>query len=766
MRPAATNTQRVPLSCYAVPDRQGGTYNARMQSGSPVSPRSSTDRPVGASAVRGAGAPSPLEKPVQYVRGVGPTRARHLAELNIHTIGDLLWHFPFRFEDQGRPQPIDSLLLDEPATVVAVVESVRYRGGYGQSNINATVHDGTGKMFVTWFNAGYMRDRLERGQVLRLHGKVGMHQDHAQMVNPSVEWLDPDDDPKNWDYARLVPIYRASARLTSAQIARLVDAALQEGLPAIEETLPADLLAQRGLPGLREAVRAMHQPRDMAEWAAARRRMAYEELFLMQLAISLQRRFTAERAAAPVLTNTEEIDARIRRRFPFPLTPAQDRVVREIAADLGRSRPMTRLLQGDVGSGKTVVALYAALLAVANRRQVAILAPTEVLAAQHFAGIEKFLAGSRVTRCLLTGKVPPAERERALRAIATGQMNLVVGTQALLESKVQFHSLGLVIVDEQHKFGVMQRATIRGKARAPGRASGGATPRADRRVQPRSIPHYLVMTATPIPRTLSMTVFGDLDVSIIDQLPPGRQPIVTRIVGEKDEPQAWAEVRRRIAAGEQAYIVYPLVEESEALDLKAATAEVDHVRELLPGVEVGLLHGRMRQAAKAAVMREFARGKLGALVSTTVIEVGVDVPNATVMVIQHAERYGLAALHQLRGRVGRGSKPSICLLMSDNRSELAQRRLSILCETTDGFRIAEEDLKIRGPGELLGTRQHGWPEFTVANLVEDVDLLMQARDDAAAMVRDDERLTDVGHGPLRAELRRRFRDKVAFIDVG
>jgi ATP-dependent DNA helicase RecG len=672
--------------------------------------------------------------------------------LGINIVGDLLEYFPFRHEDQGRPQTIDSLLLDTPATVIGAVQSVSVRGMFRNQTVNARVRDGTGELLVTWFNAPYLHDKLEKGQILRLYGTVGVHRDLAQMTNPRVQWLNPDEDPAKWDHPRLVPVYSGTEKLNSQQIARFVETALVEALPAAGETLPEPILARHAFVGRADAIRAMHQPRTLEEIAPARRRLAYEELFLMQLAITLQRRWAATHARAPLLPVTPKIDEHIRRRFPFQLTAAQNRVIEQIVGDMASERPMTRLLQGDVGSGKTVVALYAALVAVADKHQCAILAPTEVLATQHFASIERYLAGSRVRRCLLTGRTTQAQRKDMLATIDAGNMDLIVGTQALLEQKVKFGRLGLVVVDEQHKFGVSQRATLRDKHRQPGKML--------------SVPHYLVMTATPIPRTLSMTVFGDLDVSVIKELPPGRQPIVTRLVRPKDEHAAWTEVRRRIAYGEQAYVVYPLVEESDALDLKAATLEVTHVaQDLLPGARVGLLHGRMKNAEKNAVMREFASGRLDVLVSTTVIEVGVDVPNATVMVIEHAERYGLSALHQLRGRVGRGTKPSICFLFSDGQGEIASRRLGVLCKTTDGFRIAEEDLKIRGPGELLGTRQHGWPEFRLANLIEDTDLLMQARDDAAGIVQEDPQLVRK-YGALRTELRRKFRDKVAFIDVG
>jgi len=706
-----------------------------------------------------------LDRPVQFIRGVGPHRAKLLAGLGIETVHDLIHYYPFRYEFQDKPRPIDSLVLDEPATIIGVVQRVRYRP-IRKRGIHSALHvdlmDSTGRARIVWFNTPYLRDRVQPGQILRLHGKVGVDGDLAQLVNPSIEWLDEQADPASWNTARMVPVYRACEHLSSSQIARWVREVLDDALKQVEEPLPDGVRCDRGLMPRREALLAMHRPTDLVQVESARKRLAYEELFLMQLAIALQRRWTAYHARAPQLVVTPKIDERIRRRFPFPLTDAQNRAVEQIVVDMQRSRPMTRLLQGDVGSGKTVVALYAALVAVANRRQCAIMAPTSVLADQHFRSIEKYLAGSRVRRCLITGKTPKTHRRQWLKAIAEGRMDLVVGTQALLEEEVRFASLGLVVVDEQHKFGVAQRATIKGAVRR--RGAGHACPGGSRTPE---IPHYLVMTATPIPRTLSMTVFGDLDVSVIDRLPPGRQPIHTCLVAPEQEQAAWQQVRRRIAEGDQVYIVYPLVEESDSLDLKAATAEVEKVRrELLPGARVGLLHGRMKKNDKQAVMNDFAAHRLDVLVATTVIEVGVDVPNATVMVIQHAERYGLSALHQLRGRVGRGNKSSICLLFADARGETARRRLEVLCETTDGFRIAEEDLRIRGPGELLGTRQHGYPELRVANLVDDVALLMQARDDASKVVQEDPGLNAPAHVRLRAELRRRFRDKVAFIDVG
>jgi len=618
------------------------------------------------------------------------------------------------------------------------------------SAVFALVEDDTGECEIRWFNAPYMADRLEsmRGALVRVHGQVRASRRGAQFVNPRIEQAGPSVPAVAREGERLEPVYRAVENLPSRAIAAAVRACLPQALQEIEELFDDPYLAARRLARRRSAVERYHQPRSLDDIPIARRRIAYDELFLMQLAIALKRARALRSERAVPLPSSDEIDRRIRRRFPFPLTSAQDRAVREIVADLARLRPMNRLLQGDVGSGKTVVALYAALVAVANRQQCAIMAPTEVLAEQHFRNVEKYLAGSQVRRVLLTGRTAARTRAQAIRAVAAGEMDLVIGTQALLEKDVSFSSLALVIVDEQHKFGVAQRGTIRARAAE------------------NVMPHYLVMSATPIPRTLSMTVFGDLDVSIIDELPPGRQKVRTLWVGPDRYEEAWRLVRERLAAGEQAFIVYPLVEETEAMPLRAATKEVERIaRDVLPGVPVELLHGKMPGRKKQEVMHRFVSGRTRVLVATTVVEVGVDVPNATVMVIQHADRYGLAALHQLRGRVGRGDRPACCLLMADAAGGLAARRLSILCQTTDGFRIAEEDLRLRGPGEILGTQQHGWPELRVADLVADADLLDLARRDALELVRKDPGLTDPRHAALRRELLARFRHRLAWVDV-
>ncbi|MCB9865273.1 MAG: ATP-dependent DNA helicase RecG [Phycisphaerales bacterium] len=615
----------------------------------------------------------PLGMSVQFLRGVGPARAAAFAALGIETVADLLAHLPFRYDHIPKSVPIGHLRADVVATIVGGIRSVRASRGQTRGSIKAVVHDGTGACHVRWFNSSYLRDKLQVGQTIRLTGKVEDGDGKACFVNPAYRLLEPEEDPFADDGDAFVPVYPATAQLSSAAIRRVVAGALEQALPQIEEILPESLRAARQLPPRRTAVARMHAPTSLEDAGVARRRLAYDELLLMQLAMQLRRGQMRVARGAPRITTTPIVDERIRARLPFALTEAQERAVRAIAADLNSDQPMTRLLQGDVGSGKTAVAVYAALTTIASRGQVAMLLPTEVLAQQTFERLTAYLAGSRVRMALLTGGMPRAARAEALTALARGQIDIVAGTHALLEPDVHFRRLALVIVDEQHRFGVSQRARLREK--------GVRT-------------HYLVMTATPIPRTLAMTLYGDLDVTVIDALPPGRQPIATRLVGPGDPERsaAWDEVRRRLTAGEQAYIVYPLVEESEALDLKAATAEAENLRAgALAGFAVGLLHGRMSGPEKSAVIEEFRAGRLQALVSTTVIEVGVDVPAATVMVIEHAERYGLSQLHQLRGRVGRGDQPSCCLLMTELAGEPARQRLGVICATTDGFRIAEAD---------------------------------------------------------------------------
>jgi ATP-dependent DNA helicase RecG len=686
-----------------------------------------------------------LESPVQYVKGVGPRRASQLAELGIRTVRDLVEHYPFRYGVQEAARPIKDLVAGAEITIIGTLADVRFDRFRPRTPLRALVEDESGKCQVVWFKSPYLVEKLNLGDRLRLHGKVRAYGDGLQLVNPQVQWLG--GEPAGDEVAeRFEPVYPASAEISSRQIRQWTRIALPQVLGEFAEFYDAGFLRRRGLAGRQQALALIHQPSNGGDAAGARRRLAYDELLISQLALALKREHRRRSARATPIEVTPEIDRRIRARLHFTFTGAQDRVVEEIRADLGRAYPMNRLLQGDVGAGKTAIAVYAAMAAVARRLQTAILAPTEVLARQHFANVEQYLAESRVRRVLLLGGLPAAKRREICRRIAAGEIDLVIGTHALLEKEVRFASLGLVVIDEQHKFGVRQRSALRHKGLEP---------------------HLLTMSATPIPRSLAMTAFGELDISIIDELPPGRQPVTTRLVLPHRVEQAWAFVRRQLEAGRQAFVVYPLVEESDILPLRAATREADalsHGR--LRGHRVGLLHGKMKPAEKQTVMNAFRDHKLEVLVATTVIEVGVDVPNATVMLIQHAERYGLSQLHQLRGRIGRGRQPGYCLLMTDTDRPEARGRLEVLVRTSDGFEVAEEDLRHRGPGEMLGTRQHGQGGLRVAKLPEDLDLLEQAAKDARTLVAHDPGLREPQRAALRDELLRRHGRSLAWLDSG
>ncbi len=686
-----------------------------------------------------------LRDKVQYLPGVGPQRAALLGRLGIETIDDLLEHLPMRYE-RRECRTIEHLDEGMDATIVGQVTAVRRRSGRRGPTVSATLTDNTGRCSLSWFNAGWITDRLARGDILRASGKVTRFRDRPQLVNPRFTVLGAEAEPVDESApAEYEAVYPATLALSSRMIARLIGRNLDDLLELVVERYSAAYRAARDLVPRRAALEALHRPRSGEQMAQGRRRLAYDELLLLQLATTLARRHRLSGPAAEALTTTAHIDDRIRRRFPFRLTLAQDRAVEVIASDLAASRPMNRMLQGDVGCGKTVVALYAALVAVANRRQVAIMAPTELLADQHHRSVSQFLSDSRVRHGLLIGGLPSRRRGELLGAIEDGSMDIVIGTQALIQSDVRFDRLALVIVDEQHRFGVRQRATIRSKGPAP---------------------HYLVMTATPIPRTLAMTVFGDLDVTTIDALPPGRAGTTTRIARPPEHASVWEAVRERLAAGEQAYVVYPLVEESEHLAVRAATTEYERLkRDVFPEFSVGLLHGRMASDEREAVMTSFAAGRTLVLVCTTVIEVGIDVANATTLVVEHADRYGLSQLHQLRGRVGRADKPGHCFLMTDAPDGKDPRRLAVLARTSDGFAIAEEDLRLRGPGEMLGTRQHGLPDLRVADLVNDGELLRMAQRDADEIARADPHLHSTDHAVLRSVMLDRYSDRLGWLGV-
>ncbi len=685
-----------------------------------------------------------LDNSVQYLPGVGPSRAKHLALLGIRTVRELLEYFPFRHELIPRSVPIGALTEGVVATLIGTVHRVRGYGRAGNKTVYAELVDGTGTCRLRWFHSEHLLDRIKPGMILRLSGTIDVRSGLAGLTNPAIEFVDP-KEPLASDHDRWEPVYSGNAQFSSKQIARLVESVLDRAVSELTDALPEAIRTRRRLPPLATAITRYHRPTNATDVTIARRRLAFDELLLSQLAVQLARRMRMERASAAPVSVDERLDQRIRKRIPFRLTKGQERAIAEIRADLARAVPMNRLLQGDVGCGKTAVAVYAALAAIAKGHQVALLAPTEVLARQHSAKLAQYLKGSRVRTGFLSGASAPAERAATISALQKGDISLLIGTHAVLDKGVQFADLGLAIIDEQQKFGVSQRFAMRAKAKSP---------------------HVLVLSATPIPRTLAMTLLGDLDISTIEGLPPGRKPVRTRMVGPEEVENAWKFVRSRLERGEQAYVVYPLVEESENLDLRAATTEMEVLRRShFAGLEVGLLHGKMKAAAKEDVMRRFRAGDIRVLVTTIVIEVGVDVQSATVIAVQHADRFGLSQLHQLRGRVGRGAKESHCLLFADTKNETSLERLRVLCATDDGFRIAEEDLRLRGPGELLGTRQHGAPAFKVADLTRDTDLILQSREDAAQILASDPKLTDPRHRRLRAALVAQYGQSLRFIQV-
>ncbi len=670
-------------------------------------------------------APLTLDAPVTSLRGVGDRRARELARADVVTVGDLLLRLPFRYEDRSSLRPIAALAAGATASVTGTIArcGLRPTRRPGLSIFEALLRDGTGLLPVVWFNQRFLRDVFAVGRRVVLYGPVESRGlSGLQMTNPYYEFVDEGAAlAPGVHVGRIVPVYERLGVLTPKLLRSLVHDALAQ-VDHGDEPLPAEVLQRLALPGRAEALREVHFPPDGSDVAAlnrrqapAQRRLIFEEFFAFQVGIAWRRRQDeALRKPFPV-TVTDATRALARRVLPFALTPGQKQALGEIVTAMQRPRPMNRLLQGDVGSGKTIVALLAALVALDNGLQAALMAPTGILAEQHGRTVSDWLAPTRYGVRLLTAATPAAERRAIQAELRAGAPLLVVGTHALVEDPIAFSRLGFVVVDEQHRFGVLQRATLREKG---------------------LMPDVLVMTATPIPRTLAMTVYGDLDVSIIGDRPPGRTPVRTIARPEERREDVYALVRAELDAGHQAYVVYPLVEESGKIDVRAATQMADHLAaEVFPHHRVGLLHGRMPQEAKDRVMRAFGAGDLRVLVSTTVIEVGVDVPNATVMVVEHAERFGLAQLHQLRGRVGRGTSPASCILMFQSPlTGEARARLTALADSDDGFAIAEKDLELRGPGDVFGTRQSGMPHLRVGDPIRDRVLMELARDEARRWV--------------------------------
>ena len=699
-----------------------------------------------------------LASALQFLKGVGPRRAADLQRAGLHTIEDLLYRFPIRYEDRGHFQTIASLRPGVTASIVGEVVS----GGVRPTRrprfriFELLVRDGTGSLRAIWFNQPFLADVFHPHQRVILFGKMELTPHGLQMQSPEYEVLRQESDAAaegsdddTLHTGRIVPVYEKTGTLTTKMQRVLVHEALAQLPATLPDPIPAAVLERQQLVDRRRALQEVHFPPEGIAVdelnrfrSPAQRRLIFEEFFLFQLGLILRKRRSAEEQKPRAVQITDAIRDAVRRVLPFRLTGDQKKAIAEIVADMQRPTPMNRLLQGDVGSGKTIVALMAAVVAIENGFQVAFMAPTEILAEQHYITIRKLLEASRFRITLLTGSTPARQRREAQAELAAGSLHLAVGTHALVQDPIAFRELGLVVIDEQHRFGVMQRATLRSKGLHP---------------------DVLVMTATPIPRTLALTTYGDLDVSIMREMPPGRQPITTIAKPESRRDEIYDFVREQVDGGRQVYVIYPLVEESEKVDLKAATEMADHLaQEVFQAYRVALLHGRMKADAKERVMAAFARGEVDILVSTTVVEVGVDVANATVMLVEHAERFGLSQLHQLRGRVGRGAHASYCILLYQSPlSDQGRDRLKALTDTTDGFVIAERDLEQRGPGDFFGTRQSGMPTLRVGDLLRDHQLMEEARREAI------EALDDVRESAtLTALVRSGWEQRFGLVGVG
>jgi ATP-dependent DNA helicase RecG len=688
---------------------------------------------------------SALDKPAQYLKGVGPRRAQLLQRLGLETARDVLYHLPRRYEDASTVQPVGSL---EPGMDVAVVGRVVSKGVLptrkGLRIFQVMIRDASGYVECSWPGQPYLDRVIQRGDLLLLRGPVRFY--HGKQLQPREYEILAREGEETDSEGTVFPIYAATEGLTQRHLRRILDDNLSDLLPQAEteDVLPPELRARAGVPSLREALQLAHRPDSLADAERGRRRLALDELFMLQLLHARARHDATVGRTGIRFERNGRLVRPLYDSLPFSLTGAQRRVLKEISGDMESPRRMNRLLQGDVGAGKTVVALFAMLRAVENGYQAAMMAPTEILAEQHARTLRALLGDLPVSLQLLTGRMSGAERAEAESRIASGAAHIIVGTHTLIQEGMRFHRLGLGVVDEQHRFGVRQRLALT--------AGDGE-----------SSPDTLVMSATPIPRSLALTLYGDLDVSILDERPPGRQPVRTALRPRSAAESVIAFVRDEVAAGRQAYLVYPLVEDSETLELRSATEEYERLRAgPLAEVRLGLLHGQMAAEDKERVMLAFAAGELDILVCTTVIEVGIDVPNATVMVVEHAERFGLSQLHQLRGRVGRGAAESYCIVLSSNPE--AAERLGVFASTEDGFAIAEADLRLRGQGDLFGARQSGLPAFRFADLERDVELLTMARAEAQTMIGHDPELR--GDPRLRQALEARFGERARLFEAG
>ncbi len=686
---------------------------------------------------------------VQYIKGVGPAKKKLFEKLGIESVEDLLYFFPRRYEDRTNLVPLSLLKAgDFQAVSGRVLARGSRRSWYTKKHVyEMAVGDGQGKLFVVWFNQPYLDKYFSVGRQVILYGKVELYKNRLQMVSPEYEIIEREDDLK-LNMGRIVPVYPLTKGISQRYLRKVVFQCIEKHLKDMQDILPVWLRNKYRLSNIQRSLRNIHFPESFDSQESSHKRISFEEFFLFQISVMKRRMSIVTQkgyAHAIPLSLVNEFEA----AFPFSLTRAQQRVVREIAADMQKPAPMLRLLQGDVGSGKTVVALFGCLAAVRNNRQAALMAPTEILARQHASSLQALLEGTSFQDtkiALLISGMPKKQKEQVCRRLRDGEIDIMVGTHALLSEHVDFADLSFVVIDEQHKFGVRQRALLTSK---------GANP------------DVMVMTATPIPRTLSLTLFGDLDVSTIDEMPKNRGKVVTQLYTAEQSGEVYRLVREKVRQGEQAYIVYPIVETSEKLDLKAAQAMFEHFQEHdFKGLKIGLAHGQMKRAQSDEVVAQFKRHEIQILVATTILEVGIDVPNASIMVIEHAERFGLSQLHQLRGRIGRGRKDSVCYLLADPGTQDGNARLDAILSSTDGFKIAEQDLLIRGPGQYFGRHQHGLNELRFANPATQVDILELARKEAEDLVHRDVNLRDRQNILLKQTILERYPTYLSHVQAG
>ena len=697
-----------------------------------------------------------LSTPIQYVKGIGPKLARLFEKKGIRTIEDALYFLPRAYEDRRHLRKITDLEAGKRQTGFGeILLSGMAFFPYSRKRIfQAVVGDGSGTLTLKWFHghARYLKERFRKGRKLVFSGDVKVFHQKREIVHPDVEMVEGDIEEDSINFKRIVPIYSETEGLHQRTLRRLMKTVVDHYADALSSPIPEDILKRLGLVDFQEAFRRVHFPTDEASvnglnlhHSPGHRRIIFDEFFFLELGLAIRKKGVALEEGIP-FQPSGQLCQRLIERLPFQLTGAQQRVLSEIRQDMTQPHPMNRLIQGDVGSGKTAVALLASLDVIEEGYQAALMVPTEVLAEQHYFNLRPWVEPLGIHVALLTSNIKGQEREEIYGKVRAGQVQLVIGTHAMIQESVEFQRLGLAIIDEQHKFGVVQRGLLKKKG---------------------SHPHLVVMTATPIPRTLAMTVYGDLDVSIIDEMPKGRMPVETKVFPETARPRVYRILEDEIKKGRQAFIVYPLVEESEKLDLRNATQMAEYLgKNVFPDFKVGLLHGRVKSGEKESIMREFTEGRTHILVSTTVIEVGIDIPNASVMVVEHAERFGLSQLHQLRGRIGRGRHPSRCILMAPYRcSEEARVRLRAMERTTDGFQIAEEDLNLRGPGEFFGIRQSGFPDFRVAHIIRDTAILVEARREAFRLIERDPELTQPSHTSLKETLLKRWSGRLELATI-